>query len=503
MNHLHRSVGKLMKRSADDVDVGTIISDVKNYDERLNRLLEDLAKYQTAISQLLVHQNAASQELVLLYKPIPSERVAIDPARLQRVEEYQTASAEMKDELTKTSHRVSDVIKQTKGVKDCLKPVKKSLDKRENYKLDYERHNTTVENNRKKGARTEREAGVQRKAEDNLDDATKKYHALDDHIKATIPPILDAIGVFIPYILQAISEISTSFVGVNYRYINDFAVRHHLSNYETFEEDWKQDFMPIKNHAEQFKILQNGKAVHKPMEIKYPPSPVLEKKGFLSRRQSSKTEEEIGPQIHRTRTNDPPPSYSPFNHSEPPGGRPMSRQQSTGSGLSVDGKAAPPRPMSRKSSSGIWGKDKPSDGSIRPSVQKIQSSTSIKSFQTEGAGTATPPSSFGANGMGLASKKSSASLASAAAAAVAKKKAPPPPIPMKSKPPPKPRDTYVVAMYDFKAQNHGDLGLSEGDRVKVTQKTASTEDWWEGEVTQPDGSVKKGYFPANYCQMEA
>ncbi|KAK6510108.1 hypothetical protein TWF481_004821 [Arthrobotrys musiformis] len=502
MQALHRSVGKLMKRSADDVDVGTLISDVRKYDERLTRLIEDLTKYQTSISQMLVHQNAASKELVILYKAIPPERVAIDPARLQRIEEYQTVATEMKEELKGMAEKVNNVIKQTNAVKGCLKPVKKSLDKRENYKLDYERYTGSVETARKKGARTEREVNVQAKAEHNLEDATTKYHTLDNHIRVTVPPILDAIGVFIPYVLHALTELTTDFIGIKYRFINDFAIRHSLANYDAFEEEWKQDFTPIKEHAEQFKILQNGKAVHKPMTC--PPSPVLEKKGFLSRRQSSKTEEEIGPSIHRVRSSDPPPpSYSQSTQLDPPGARPMSRQQSAGSGLGIEGKVTtgPPRPISRKSSSGIWGKDKPSDGSIRPSVQKIQSSTSIKTFQPE-ASAATPASTFGTNGMKLTTKQSSASLASAAAAIAAKKKAPPPPVPLKSKPTPKPREVYVVAMYDFQPQNQGDLGLSEGDRVKVVQKTESVEDWWEGEVTEASGRVRKGFFPANYCQPE-
>ncbi|KAK6499329.1 hypothetical protein TWF506_003957 [Arthrobotrys conoides] len=507
MNTLHRSVGRLMKRSADDVDVGTIISDVKNYDERLNRLIEDLTKYQSAINQLLVHQNAASKELVVLYKAIPPERAAIDPARLQRVEEYNVVSDEMKEELKQIAQKVNNVIKQTNAVRGCLKPVKKSLDRRENYKLDFERHTSTVDNARKKGARTEREMGVQAKAEHNLEESTTKYQSLDNHIRVTVPPILDAIGVYIPYVLHALTEITTDFVGIQYRFMNDFAVRHSLMKYDTVEEEWKQDFMPIKEHAEQFRILQNGKAVHKPMELKQssPGSPVLEKKGFLSRRQSSKTEEDIGPPIHRVRTSDPPPSYSQL---DTPSGRPISRQQSAGSGLGlgIEGKAsAPPRPVSRKSSSSIWGKDKPSDASIRPTVQKIQSSTSVKSFQPDATATSStpPPSSmYGTNGVKLNSKQSSASLASAAAAIAAKKKAPPPPVPLKSKPNPKPKDLYVTALYSFQPQSQGDLELKEGDRIKVVQKTENVEDWWEGEITGSDGRMRKGYFPANYCQLE-
>lgn len=66
----------------------------------------------------------------------------------------------------------------------------------------------------------------------------------------------------------------------------------------------------------------------------------------------------------------------------------------------------------------------------------------------------------------------------------------------KKRPPPPPRPAHVVtALYDFDGHQPGDLMFREGDRIKVVQKTGSTDDWWEGEL----GGVR-GQFPANYVE---
>lgn len=73
-----------------------------------------------------------------------------------------------------------------------------------------------------------------------------------------------------------------------------------------------------------------------------------------------------------------------------------------------------------------------------------------------------------------------------AAAIATKKKRPPPP--------PRPAN-FVTALYDFDGHQAGDLAFREGDRIRVVQKTNSTDDWWEGEL----GGLR-GQFPANYVQ---
>jgi amphiphysin len=73
----------------------------------------------------------------------------------------------------------------------------------------------------------------------------------------------------------------------------------------------------------------------------------------------------------------------------------------------------------------------------------------------------------------------------------------------KKKPPPPPpkrigsqnSGLYVTALYAFEGQSDGDLSFGEGEKIKVTKKTESTDDWWEGELRGIKGS-----FPANYCK---
>ncbi|KAJ6260706.1 Acetylcholinesterase [Drechslerella dactyloides] len=500
MAFLHRGIGKLMKRSADDADVATIIADVKNYDERLEKLIDGLKRWQDSISQLLLHQNAISTELFDLYRPIPPERVAIDQPRLERVQEWQAAAAEMKEELSKQSGDVGRVLEQTVSVKDSLKPVKKVLGKRENCKLDYERYQSSTESARKKGNRSEREAGVMAKAERQLDQAAQQYHDIDAHIKEYVPPILDAVASYIPYVLYAVEYLFSTFIGQKYRLVNEFAQRHSLNDYEEFEQEWKRDFMPIKDHVESFKLLKEGKAIWKPMETQRPPERPMPavNKGAFWRRQSGKGSEDLGmegPPSARKPSDAAPPPRKPSDAAPPPysekdssfiGGKPMSRQQSSTSsaGLSVqDEKLAGPRPISsRRSSTNLWPRDVKSETSAapRPSIQKIHSSTSIKSQGDIGIAA---PTLYG-NGS-LQNRASSASLATAAAAAAKKK--PPPPVPKPKPKLPKPRETYVVALYKFEPQNEGDLSLNEGDRVKIVQKSESMDDWWEGEVVQSNG----------------
>ncbi|KAI8336797.1 hypothetical protein BC941DRAFT_376739 [Chlamydoabsidia padenii] len=69
---------------------------------------------------------------------------------------------------------------------------------------------------------------------------------------------------------------------------------------------------------------------------------------------------------------------------------------------------------------------------------------------------------------------------------------PPPPPPPKPKAFVKPIE-YAQALYDFDAQQPGDLPLREGDRIEIIEKA---EDWWKGRIGN-----QVGIFPGNYVQL--
>lgn len=58
----------------------------------------------------------------------------------------------------------------------------------------------------------------------------------------------------------------------------------------------------------------------------------------------------------------------------------------------------------------------------------------------------------------------------------------------------------VIALFDFEAQEEGDLGFQKGQVIGVIKKTASRDDWWQGRVEAGMSASNIGIFPANYTQ---
>lgn len=88
------------------------------------------------------------------------------------------------------------------------------------------------------------------------------------------------------------------------------------------------------------------------------------------------------------------------------------------------------------------------------------------------------------------------STAGSALSAAAKAKAPPPP-------PPKPKAARltqqvetVTALYDYEAQQAGDLSFSAGDIIEIVQRTDNQNEWWTGRINGVEGQ-----FPANYVRL--
>ncbi|EPQ28487.1 uncharacterized protein PFL1_03790 [Pseudozyma flocculosa PF-1] len=121
------------------------------------------------------------------------------------------------------------------------------------------------------------------------------------------------------------------------------------------------------------------------------------------------------------------------------------------------------------------------------SSSTVSSPASASRASMGAAAAAAPPPSY--------SPASPGSTTAAASSAAAGKRPPPPP-PLKPKPGMAPKD-YVVALYDYTATAEGDLSFKAGDRIAVTERTASTEDWWTGEL-----NGQKGVFPGNYVRDE-
>jgi len=55
---------------------------------------------------------------------------------------------------------------------------------------------------------------------------------------------------------------------------------------------------------------------------------------------------------------------------------------------------------------------------------------------------------------------------------------------------------HAIALYDYKAQEEGDLTFKKGDIIIVVKKSDSTDDWWTGRMDS-----REGVFPANFVEV--
>lgn len=51
----------------------------------------------------------------------------------------------------------------------------------------------------------------------------------------------------------------------------------------------------------------------------------------------------------------------------------------------------------------------------------------------------------------------------------------------------------VVALYDYDAQQAGDLSFRKDDRIEIIERTANTDDWWTGKL-----NGQQGVFPGKF-----
>ncbi|RFU77133.1 hypothetical protein TARUN_5115 [Trichoderma arundinaceum] len=59
------------------------------------------------------------------------------------------------------------------------------------------------------------------------------------------------------------------------------------------------------------------------------------------------------------------------------------------------------------------------------------------------------------------------------------------------------KSNEAVALFNFDADQPGDLGFKKGDVITVLKKTESDNDWWTGQI-----GARHGIFPSNYVKMK-
>lgn len=393
------------------------------------------------------------------HDPVETPQLQLDrTARLK--EAYAELKNDLMEEVTMMDARV---IKPATDAKDYIQPIRKTIKKRENKRLDWERYIDRVNHASKKLKRTDRENAALAKAEEELSKAAdvglvvnslstftdrfQDFKVADDHLRETLPPIINAAFSILPHLLAVQIMIQNALLAQYYTVLHNYCDEAGFPSPPPPMDDviatWERDFKPIQTEAESINFIARGKAVHQSM--------------FLSDDASGRKNSSITGLGLRNG---------------------FANRRAASSGLLNSGGTSP-NPQAR--------------------VMRIPSSNSIAVAPPAAADHSPGQETDYGSHLTPVSSYSSQSTAGPSGdyfqrGGIGQKKKPPPP-------PPKRLGSqgaalFAIAIYSFTGEGQGDLSFQEGDRIKVVKKTDSTDDWWEGELRGVKGS-----FPANYCKI--
>ncbi|KAF7959687.1 hypothetical protein EAE96_001301 [Botrytis aclada] len=495
MNSMHRQIGKIRhKGPGDTAKVSVLLSDYEDANKMLNMIIEASKAWRDAWVSILSSQLNTAESFEELYQPIVGtsdahrDNPAITPRQqMERTIKLKETYTELKTDLLEEVMMMdSRVTKPATEAKDFLQPIRKTIKKRENKRLDWERYIDKVNKGSAKMKRTDRENAALAKAEEEQGRAAEAFKDADAHLRETLPPIIAAAFSILPHLLAVQIMIQNTLLAQYYTALHNYCEAVGLPSPPPPMEDviavWNQDYHPIKQEVELIDCIRRGKAVHQPMNVSdESATPSSNSKSItglnvrngFSRRpsnQSMSTNRDPSPNPSISTTYSDARSPRPDH---PPPIRSASRPRIPSTQQTVP--VFSPPATSEKDYNEPLRTPTPSDYSNHLTPVSTHSSSYAP------AGPALDYFQRGSTNEGVAVNS-----------AIGKKKPPPPP--------PKRLGSsqggvFVVALYNFEGQGEGDLSFKEGDKIRVTKKTGSTDDWWDGELRGVKGS-----FPANYCK---
>ncbi|GAB1208081.1 hypothetical protein APSETT445_006820 [Aspergillus pseudonomiae] len=420
MLSVQRHFGKLMKRSADDTQVAILLKDFDEANKLLGRA-RILSELEGLYAPIIGSSDSSTTEKAVQTPPETLARTA------NLAQEYEELRGELLQELEAINERM---IKPATQAMDYMKPLEKTIKKRDDRKLDYERYQSRVDSYSKKTKRSDRDNASLTKAETDLARATENY-CEQEHFPSPSPPM------------------------------------------EQIIQDWEQALHPTQQEVESLGCIANGKAVRLS-----PGSPDDQRNGLSSRlpnglnfrRPSSSNASTVGP----TSTSTSAPSLQP--------------PTSSGRRLSA------PSVHDTKPTPVMETKPRLNSLASSPSSTLTVPTTHLSPQTPASASASSPAESYASARTDYFSRNQHPSDSTATSpgysvlAAAKKKPPPPPPKRIGSN-----QGLFVTALYDFGGQSAGDLAFREGDRIRVLKKTDSTDDWWEGELRGVKGSFPANY----------
>ncbi|KAF9157039.1 hypothetical protein BG015_007565 [Linnemannia schmuckeri] len=454
-------------------------------------LLQEVMKYRDNVTAMLNHQAEFGIVLAEIYDSnlsMPSgevtpRRAPTAPESIQAVDSFQAVMRDTRDTLLPEVDNLElTVVRPLQEMQNNMKLIRKTITKREHKLVDYDRYRLSLKKLKDKKERTLSDEKQIYKLESQLEVATADYEGLNGLLREELPG-------FFYYNTKLMEPIFNSFYFSQLRIYRIMLERiTPLANSGYYDltmdvlqgyEARKQDTVPTIESVENI----TRKSVTASYASKY---------GRRSYEEGA--EEHMGVPAQASNAHR---GYSPTTSTS--GAKPWQAGVASAGAKpwQTGGSATPPAPPA----------------------------TGLKPWQTGAAESSAPPPAYNAipappapaavseqSGSRYPGPSNSGTIAVTAAAAAtshatnnfnstlnqmqaqaAAKKGPPPPIPKRLGVPGGAK--MAVALYDYDAQQAGDLSFRRDDRIEIVEKSDNANDWWTGKL-----NGKQGVFPGTYVQ---
>ena len=405
----------------------------------------------------------------------PTPELQLEQA-LRLKEVYTELRNDLLEELELIEVRVA---KPATSVREYIDPLRKTIKKRENKRLDFEKVQDKTSKLQRKSGRSSKEDASLAKLEAELIRVSEDFHTADAHLRETLPPIVSAAFSMIPLLINSVVALQNQFLGLYYTALHTYCEKHGFPSPPPPMEEviaaWSAAYEPVKRVTESISCIATGKAVRQPMKL--PDDPSLQDRAQSGppltlmdgpRRSSSGLTSANG-NIAPPQTNRIPSTTSLSSQPSPV----LAPKPSLGNNYVISNNLTPTDFTTASRLGQQQLKPAVSPNSMRPRSDYFDKRL------PSGAST-------------VASTPSVNTTASGASFVTGKKKPPPPPPKRIAS---RQNEEFVVAQYAFDGRGSGDLSFRQGDRIKIVKKTDTLDDWWVGELGGVEGS-----FPANYCR---
>ncbi|ORZ09382.1 hypothetical protein BCR41DRAFT_381662 [Lobosporangium transversale] len=440
------------------------------------KLLADICKYRDNVTALLNHQAEFGIVLAEVYDPslgMPSgvvtpRRAQTAPESMQAIDDFQAVMREMRDTILPEVDKLELlVVRPLEEMQNNMKLIRKTIIKREHKLIDYDRFRISLKKLQEKKERTLNDEKHIYRLESQLEVATADYEGLNNLLREELPGFFYYRAQLIEPIFHALYYLQTRIYNIMLDRIGPLSANGYFDLTMDIKQGYearKQDTLPTVESVETI----TKRSVAATYTSKY---------GQLAPQKSP-----ISPVQH---TYGSPTSMSPVSAPKPWQRSPTSVgtkpwQATSDISRSREDASPPPPAYNTIQNDGVAHNGAQPAGSGASPYSRSMTPRNANIYSAPSAAAAASPSPYATNGIDYLR------------AQAVKKGPPPPPMPKKLH---EPGPKMVVALYDYDAQQPGDLSFRKDDRIELVERTASSNDWWTGKL-----NGQQGLFPGNYVQ---